>query len=108
VGCKRGSKAIVPFTNRRKLEGLGPLILHVKELKMLDEVKYLAVTLDSRVNWKQQLQKIIRKTQTTFALVRRTCGRKWGLRPSMVHWFYTRVIRPFMSYGALVWWPKVT
>ena len=33
--------AIVPVTNRRKLEGLGPLILHGKELKMLDEVKYL-------------------------------------------------------------------
>jgi hypothetical protein len=27
--------AIVPFTNRRKLEGLGPLTLHGKELKML-------------------------------------------------------------------------
>ena len=33
--------AIVPFTNRRKIEDLGPLILHGKELKMLGEVKYL-------------------------------------------------------------------
>jgi hypothetical protein len=32
--------AIDPFTNRRSIEGLGPLILHGKELKMLDEVKY--------------------------------------------------------------------
>jgi hypothetical protein len=99
--------AIVPFTNRRKLEGLGPLILHGKELKRLDEVKYLGVTLDSKFNWNQHLQKIIRKTQSTFALVRRTCGRKWGLRPSMVYWINTRVIRPFISYGALVWWSKV-
>jgi len=60
--------AIVPFTNRRKLVGLGPLILHGKELIMLDKVKYLGVTLDSRLNWNQHLQKIIRKTQTTFAL----------------------------------------
>jgi hypothetical protein len=35
--------AIVPFTNRRKIEGLRPLKLHGKELKMLDEVKYLGV-----------------------------------------------------------------
>jgi hypothetical protein len=94
--------AIVPFTNRRKLEGIGPLILHGKELKMLDEVMYLGITLDSKLDWNQHLQKIIRKTQTTFALVRRTCGRKWGLRPSMVYWLYTRVIRLFISYGALV------
>jgi hypothetical protein len=71
--------AMVPFTNRRKTEDLGPLKLHGKDLKMLDEVKYLGVTLDSRLNWNQHLQKIIRKTQTTFALVRRTCGRNWGL-----------------------------
>jgi hypothetical protein len=66
--------AIVPFTNRWRIEGLGPLQLHGKELRMLDEVKYLGVTLDSRLNWKQHLQKIIIKTQTTFAVVRRTCG----------------------------------
>jgi hypothetical protein len=88
--------AIVPLTNRRKIEGLGPVKLHGKDLKMLDEVKYLVVILDSRLTWNQHLQKLIRKTQTTFALVRRTCGRKWGLRPNMVHWLCTRVIRPFI------------
>jgi hypothetical protein len=25
----------------------------------------------------------------------------------MVHWLHTRVIRPFILYGVLVWWPKV-
>jgi len=68
--------AMVPFTNKRKIEGLGPLKLHGKVLKMLDEVKCLEVTLDSRLNWNQHLQNIVRKTQTTFALVRHTCGRK--------------------------------
>jgi retron-type reverse transcriptase len=68
--------AIVPFTNKTIPEGLGPLIINGKELKMLDEFKYLGVILDSKLNWNQHLQKIIRKTQTTFALVRCTCGRK--------------------------------
>jgi len=70
--------AIVPFTNRRKTEGLGPLTLHGKELQMLDKVKYLGVILDSKLNWNQHLQKIIRKAQTTFAVIRRTCGKKMG------------------------------
>jgi hypothetical protein len=99
--------AIVSFTKRKKTEGLGPLYLHGKELAMLDKVKYLGITLDSKRNWNQHLQKTTTKTQTTFALVRRTCGKKWGLRPGMVHWLYTRVIRPSILYGALVWWPKV-
>jgi hypothetical protein len=98
---------IVPFTNRRKIEGSGPLILHDKELQMLDEVKYLGVILDSILNWNQHLQKIIRKKQTTFAVVICTYGKTWGLRPNMVHWLYTRVIRPSMFHGDLVWWSKV-
>ena len=97
----------VPFTNRRKTEGIGPLILHGKELAMLREVKYLGVILDSKLNWNQHLQKIIRKAQTTFTIVRCICGKKWGLRTSMVHWLYARVIRPSIFYGALVWWTKV-
>jgi hypothetical protein len=98
---------IVPFTNRKRTEGLGPLLLHGKELKMPEDVKYLGVTLDSNLNWKQHLQKIIRKPETTFVVVKLTCGKTWGLRPSMVHWLYTRVIRPSILSGALVWWPKV-
>ena len=73
---------------------------------MLDGVKYLGVILDSKLNCNQHLQKIINKVQTTFVVVRRTCGKNWGLRPNMVHWLYTRVIRPSILYDALVWWPK--
>jgi hypothetical protein len=70
--------AVVPFTNRRKIEGPGPLTLHGKEHQVLGEIKYLGVTLDSKLNWNQHLQKIIRKTQTTFAVVRYICGKKMG------------------------------
>ncbi|XP_077265721.1 uncharacterized protein LOC143899357 [Temnothorax americanus] len=31
-------------------------------------------------------------------------GRKWGLMPQIIHWMYTAVIRPIITYGALVWW----
>jgi hypothetical protein len=66
---------IVPFTNRRKTEGLGHFILHGKELEMLDEVKYLGVILDPKPNWNQRLQKTISKAQTTFVVVRRICDK---------------------------------
>jgi len=80
---------IVPFTNRRKIGGIGPLKLHGKELEMWGEVKYLGVILDSKLNLNQHLQKIISKAQTTFAIIRSICGKRWCLRPSMVHWLYT-------------------
>jgi hypothetical protein len=66
----------IPFTKRRKTEGIGPLKLHGKELAMQGEVKYLyvGVILDSKRNCNQHLQKIIRKAETTFAIVRRICA----------------------------------
>jgi hypothetical protein len=67
--------AIVPFTNRRRIEDLGPLTLHSKELKILGDVKYFGVILDSKLNWNQHLQKIIRKAQTTFRVVRCMYGK---------------------------------
>jgi hypothetical protein len=41
---------IVPFPNRRIIEDLGPLTLHAEELKMLGQVKYFGVILDSKFN----------------------------------------------------------
>ena len=73
---------------------------------MLDKFKYLGVILDSKLTWNQLLQKIINKVQTTVAVVRHTWGKKWGLRTNMVHWLYTRVIRPSIFHGAFVWWSK--
>jgi hypothetical protein len=75
---------------------------------MQDGVKYLGAILDSKLNWNQHLKKTIRKAQTTFVAVRHTSGTKWGLRLNMVHWLYTRVIRLSISYGALIWWSKIT
>jgi hypothetical protein len=49
---------IVPFTNRKRVEDLGPLTLYGNELKILGDVKYLGLTLDSKLNWNQYLQKI--------------------------------------------------
>jgi hypothetical protein len=97
---------VVPFTNKRNIEGLGPLTFLGKQLQLMDGVKYLGVFLDSKLNWNQHWQTILKKVQTTLAVVRRSGGIRWSLRPSMVHWLYPRVIRPSIFYGALVWWSK--
>lgn len=34
-------------------------------------------------------------------------GQKWGLKPKMVLWLYTAVVRPMITYAALVGWLKV-
>ncbi|XP_036146028.1 uncharacterized protein LOC118646684 [Monomorium pharaonis] len=31
----------------------------------------------------------------------------WGLKPKMVHWIYTAILRRRLLYASVVWWPKV-
>jgi hypothetical protein len=30
-----------------------------------------------------------------------------GLRPKVVYWIYTVVVRPIVTYAATVWWPRI-
>ena len=30
-------------------------------------------------------------------------GKQWGLTPKVTSWIYTAVVRPMISYGAIVW-----
>lgn len=93
---------IVPFTNKRNIESLGLLHFMARNLKCWGRLSIWGVILGSRLSWTQQLQKIIRKAETTFAVTRRVYGEKWRLGPTMVLWLNTRVIRPIL-YATLVW-----
>jgi hypothetical protein len=52
---------VVPFTNKRNIEVLGPLTLLGRQLQLLGGVKYLRVFLDSKLNWNQHVQNVIKK-----------------------------------------------
>jgi len=34
-------------------------------------------------------------------------GKTWGITPKTAHWIYTTIIRPMLTHGAVVWWPRV-
>ncbi|KAI5735212.1 hypothetical protein M8J77_015582 [Diaphorina citri] len=96
---------VVPFT-RKILRNNKKLKLFGKEIEMSEEVKYLGVTLDRKLTWNRHLEKTINKATICMNTCRRAVGKTWGLKPKMVYWLYTMVVRPTITYGALVWWPK--
>jgi hypothetical protein len=50
--------SLIPFTNKKNLEGLRFPTFFNKLLKIAGEVKYLGLTLDRRLTWNQHLQNI--------------------------------------------------
>lgn len=96
----------VMFTNKRLLGNYDPPKLFNTELQFNSEVKYLGVTLDSKLNWSSHLNNKIDKATIAFWQCRRMIGKQWGLTPKITLWLYQSVIRPIISYGAVVWWPR--
>lgn len=97
---------LVPFTKRRNLDLRSPKLNGTK-IKFSTEVKYLGITLDSKLTWNSHLQKVLAKATKAAWACSRLYGRTWGIKPKMIYWSYITVIRPIITYASLVWWPKV-
>lgn len=74
---------------------------------MLSKFKYLENILDSKLNWNGHFDQRLNKATQVLRKCRRVYGLRWGLKMGVVNWFYTTVIRPMISYAALVWCPKI-
>lgn len=97
---------IVPFTRRKKVT-LTQLSLDGVQIRFSEEVKHLGVTLDKKLNWNSHLDKAITKGTNALWVCSKTLGKTWGLRPNMVHWIYSAIVRPKITYASLIWWPKI-
>ncbi|XP_075974068.1 uncharacterized protein LOC142975223 [Anticarsia gemmatalis] len=97
---------LILFTNKRKLPDLELPKLFNTKLTLSTQVKYLGMVLDNKLNWASHIEAKTRKACIAFGQCRRMVGNKWGLNPNITLWLYTSVIRPSITYGAVVWWPR--
>ena len=110
VGLKvnPGKKDLVLFSRRRTGSNLvGKIELFGVNLELSSKVKYLGVTLDSKLNWIAHTEDKGRKALAAFWICRKSFGRNWGLPSKAILWLYEAVIRPMISHGSVVWWPRL-
>ena len=98
---------MVVFTRRRVLDGFVEPVLYDTTLRISRTVKYLGVILDSKLSWKDHIERQIQRATTTLWVCRRTFGKTWGLNPKVAMWYYTVIVRPMLTYASVVWWPAV-
>ena len=100
---------LVLFTRNRKLRGpLRRIKMLGQEINYSSEVKYLGVIFDCKLNWNAHLERVISKATASLFTCKRMVGNMWGLKPKMMLWIYTAIVRPILSYAAIVWWEKTT
>ncbi|XP_054266992.1 uncharacterized protein LOC128989149 [Macrosteles quadrilineatus] len=89
--------AVIPFPRRRDLNGIGPLRIQDTVLEMQNQVKYLGVVLDRKLQRGPQLQKVIDRGKWSLMACRRMVGGTWGLKPVLMHRLFVSVVRPAMT-----------
>lgn len=97
---------LVLFTRKRKLGVFELPRLYNQRLEFATSVKYLGIHLDKNLTWKLHVEKKVESATNILWQCRRAFGNTWGLTPRVMHWLYSVVVRPLVSYGAIVWWPR--
>jgi hypothetical protein len=82
---------------------LRQLQLYGKEIPFSKTAKYLEITIDDELSWKPHIENKIKKAKRTLMAIRSTIRKSWGPSPMCARWSWTGVIRPALTYGAVVW-----
>jgi ribonuclease HI len=80
-----------------------PLIMAEEEIEIVGTFKYLGVLMDSRLDWGPHIDQKVIKAKIYLMMMHKGLGASWGLTPAITLWLYTGIIRPFLTYGSVVW-----
>ena len=94
---------IVPFSRKHKLS-LPPIRLGGTVVGLSNQVKYLGITLDQKLLWTPHIDSIVLKGTKALWACKSMHGKQWGMSPQMGKWIFTAIVRPIITYGAVIWW----
>jgi hypothetical protein len=91
------------FIKKYKPETTEPLRFKGQEIIFTNTVKYLRVSLDPKLNWKQHLIHKKKKFYASMWVCRRAIGKTWGINPNIALWMYKAILLPKLMYETIVW-----
>ena len=77
------------------------LKLYGETLKVCPQVKFLGITFDSQLNFKQHFGDILDRCNTRYHRLRLLANKKWGPSPSILIQIYKQSVRPIFEYSSL-------
>ena len=76
--------------------------IHNTPLTETDSAKYLGITIDNKLTWKDHHTNTVRKANNTLAFIRRNLT---NCPPHIKEQCHTTLVRPILEYGSAVWDP---
>ena len=99
---------LVLFTKKRSPVLIPTLFIYGLPLSLSSSVKYLGVTFDSKLLFKDHFDAIIVAANKKISILNKFIGRTWGLSPALATWSFNSIIRPAYTYGSVAWCKALT
>ena len=96
-------KTVAVLFTRKRLNPEHFIKFEGKIIQYSESVVYLGVTLDSKLHWKVHIQNKINKAKKLIMGISNITQGAFGPCPKIMRWAFTGIVRPMLSYGALVW-----
>ena len=93
-------KKVLPKVNKIKMGGV--------EIKPSDNMTYLGIILDQKLNWSLHIKTKVSKAIKWLAVLKPAIDNIYGLSPSKMLWIYKQILLPRITYGAHVWGHSLT
>ena len=90
------------FKIKQKQNTTPNIYLKNELLKYEDEAKFLGVTFDSKLSFKNHIEDIIKRSRKKLNLLKALRGRTWGANPETILHSYRSYIRPLLEYSCIL------
>jgi hypothetical protein len=79
------------------------LKMNGRSIELSPTAKYLGITLDQALNWNEHIKQKCKQVKGYIHMTAGSLGKVWGPTPELMHWIWTSVARPALTYGSFVW-----
>ena len=80
-----------------------PLKINDQDVTTVNSIRYLGVTLDSKLSWDQHRNITIQNAKQNLVAISQKIAKTWGPKPHISKWIYTGIIRPKILYASMNW-----
>ena len=78
------------------------LYLNGELLKYKKSMKFLGITFDEHLSFKEHIEEIRTKCNKRLNLLKALCGKNWGATPETILYTYRSYIRPILEYSSIL------
>lgn len=94
-------KSVVVTFTRKRFQPPPKITLDNYEFPYKTSIKFLGITLDRKLNWKEHIHDLVKRSENAINVLRTFCRHNWGSSPHVALLFYRTLVRPILDYGSI-------